>query len=725
MLSVLPGETLSRFEESAGSVGTEVSFENDYVLDNRLRSGSYGVVYTTRHKKTDEEFAVKIIDRTKLKKKDDDSTFREIRIMKSLNDIESVVRLVDVYISQKKFYIVQVYANGGDVFDRLAKRRSYSEMDARVLSKTLIETIREMHYRRLCHRDLKPENLLLKSRTDDNSILLADFGFTKFVPNEGLKTKCGTPAFIAPEILVGKHYDMQVDMWSVGCLIYMLISGLTPFKDKTHRGLFRKIRASNFTFHEAYWANVSLEAKQLITSLLTVDPNYRPTADESLSTSWFQQSETRLSAHDLSASLLAMKRFNVRRSLQPSKEVGKAARKSKVDETFNVEELEDVMKETDTHENDEEVNSTSGNAESKRLDLSLKKKKKFSDLYTMGEKIHRGSEGLVNKCYSKIHNREFAVKIVERNSETDEKVLQEVSIMNQLHHENIVGVVDFFEEDHSYFIVMELMEGGDVFDRILSLKNYTEHDARELAKTLLVAVDEIHDNGIAHRDIKPQNIFLEHESCNCRIKVGDFGFATRVHTPKSITVRFGTPSYVAPEIVKNQPYDESCDMWSVGVVIYVMLCGYTPFREKSQEKTFERIKAGAYKFDSEHWSIISEEAKHLIRGLMCINPDKRLTAKQALKSEWITGVTSQTLKRHSLESSKKRLKERRGLLMQEIACAFKDFRKAAKKPYKKAKHKFLSSMESMKAGSMRSRRVSPSHSRGEKFNGSNESIEIW
>lgn len=699
MLSVLPGETLSRFE-SKESVETEHVFENDYSIDKKLRSGSYGVVYTTRHKNTNEEFAVKIIDRTKLKKKDDKSTFREINIMKDLLDIENIVRLVDVYVAPKTFHIVQIYAKGGDVFDRLAKRSSYSEMDAHTLSLTLIKTISEMHVRRLCHRDLKPENLLLKDQLNDHSILLADFGFTKFVPYEGLKTRCGTPAFVAPEVLTKENYDTQADMWSVGCLIYMLICGYPPFKDKTHRGLFRKIRASNFTFHEDSWSNASLESKQLITSLLTVDPDFRPSADEALAMSWFRQSEKNLSTHDLSGSLREMQKFTSKRTLRSSY----VSSDTRLSEAFNVETISEVLEETDKYTDSEEpkevIDSNSNIVESRRLDLSLKKAKKFSDLYTITDKIHRGSAGVVKKCYSEAHSKEFAVKIIERNSGSDEQVLQEVSIMNHLDHETLVGVVDFFEEDDFYYIVMELMEGGDVFDRILSLNNYNENDARELAKVLLLAVDEMHKNGVAHRDIKPQNIFLGCKHSNCKIKVGDFGFAKRVHTPKSLTVRCGTPSYVAPEIVKNQPYDQSCDMWSVGVVIYVMLCGYTPFREKTQDKIFERIKAGEYKFDRADWSMISAEAKDLIKGLMCINPDRRLTAAQALRSKWISGVSRQSLTRRSLESSRRRIKDRHSLLMVDLAGAFKELKTKAKKQYKREKHKFKSTFDSSLSGSV-------------------------
>ena len=668
--SETPGVTLT-----AGEIkeDTEREFLTDYELFVRLRSGSYGTVYTTRHKKTNEEFAVKVIDRQKLKTKDDLATFREISIMKDLIEVNNIVKLIDVYVTPKNFHIVQFYAKGGDVFDRLAKRVSYSEMDARTLSVTLMKTMREMHELKICHRDMKPENLLLKSQHDDSSILLADFGFAKYVPETGLKTRCGTPAFVAPEIIVGKAYNTQADMWSVGCLIFMLIGGYPPFQDDTHRGLFRKIRGANFTFHKTYWNNVSLQSKQLITNLLTVDPDERLDADAALQYAWCKERNEHLSSRDLSGSIRELKKFNARRTFRSAVHAVQMAA------AFHVEKISDLFKETDLHadEEDEEEEKTSP-PQVQKLNMSKTKKKKFDELYEVKEKLQRGSASVVKKCYSKVYHKDFAVKIIERDTKTDELVLHEVSIMNHLHHKNLVGVVDFFEEDDFYYIVMELMEGGDVFDRILDLQNYTEKDARDLAKTLLLAVDYMHQNGVAHRDIKPQNLFLDSKSDNSSIKVGDFGFAKRVHTPKSLNLRCGTPSYVAPEILKNQPYDQSCDMWSVGVVLYVLLCGYTPFHEEQQEKMFERIKVADFTFHPEEWDQISDEAKELIKGLICTNPDKRLTAAQALRSKWINGMSDMALSRRSLESQRNLVKNKNMLRLSNVAMGLKKFQKKAK-----------------------------------------------
>lgn len=500
--SKITGVTLGDENESKIRV-----FDTDYSLGKELRAGSYGTVYTTRHKITNEEYAVKIIDRTKLKAKDDANTLREISIMKDLKGLPNIVRLIDVYMNPQTFFMVQVFAEGGDVFDRLAQRTAYTERDARQLSKTLLQTLNDMHKLKICHRDLKPENLLLKGQWDDASILLADFGFAKYIPDDGLKTRCGTPAFVAPEIIKGQPYKQEVDMWSCGCLIFMIIGGYPPFQDENHRGLFRKIRAADFTFHKKYWANVSVDAKELISSLMTVDPKVRLTCQKALNTTWLSVDETQLSTRDLSGSISEIKSFQAKRKLKSAM----TAVFMSVASNFKHDKVSDLMRAMDKKdESSGSVNMASEDAEPHKFRMSLMHKKNFAETYEMGRKIHAGSFAVVHECYHKRWQISYAVKIIARDGkpETDEAVLHEVAIMNKLDHPNIVKVVDFFEEDDKYYVVMELLAGGDVFDRIIAMKSYTENDARGLAKLLLETVGYMHSTGHAHRDIKPQNLLL-------------------------------------------------------------------------------------------------------------------------------------------------------------------------------------------------------------------------
>lgn len=178
--------------------------------------------------------------------------------------------------------------------------------------------------------------------------------------------------------------------------------------------------------------------------------------------------------------------------------------------------------------------------------------------------------------------------------------------------------------------------------------------------------------------IKPQNIFLKSKDDHSAIKVGDFGFAKKVHTPKSLTSRCGTPSYVAPEILKNQPYDQSCDMWSVGVVLYVMLCGYTPFSDDKQERMFERIKLGDWKFEQRDWFFVSDQAKDLIRQCLCTEVDKRITAADALKSPWLVGLTDKQLSSNDLSSTSQTIKDGK-IKLSDIAKSFMALKSTADK----------------------------------------------
>jgi serine/threonine protein kinase len=245
---------------------TDDWFDDYYEKEKRLQSGSYGTVYTCQHRNSlVDRYAVKILDRKKLKRKDVDGIFREVRILHELTQTRPpeeplhFVGLIDFFVEPDSIYIIQVFASGGDVFDRLTSRKTYTEKDARDLAKNLLQAVLYLHSHKphkIIHRDLKPENLLLVCDKNDTQILLADFGFARHLKDgETCSTRCGTPAYCSPEILLGVPYSTSVDLWSVGCILYMLIAGYSPFQAPHHRALFRKIRAGDYVFHEQYWKN--------------------------------------------------------------------------------------------------------------------------------------------------------------------------------------------------------------------------------------------------------------------------------------------------------------------------------------------------------------------------------------------------------------------------------------------------------------------------------------
>ena len=415
-----------------------------------------------------------------------------------------------------------------------------------------------------------------------------------------------------------------------------LFIGYPPFQDKNHQGLFRKVRGADFTFHDAYWKNVSIPAKALIANLLATDPNFRTTAKDAINNSvWLKLRAAELEANVLDSSISEFQKFHSNRTLKGAAKAVLWSVKAKKLSTRNM--------------SGSSVGSGTSRDENmaKRVDNALihaaRGNETFNDVYELKEKLHKSSSAQIWACTHKESKENYAVKIIPhtpgRKSATGKSVSDaihhELAVLKSAKHSHIIEIIDFFEDDDSFYLVMERMDGGDVFDRIIDMNKYTEKDARDLAKFLLEAVHLLHTKNIAHRDLKPQNILLKSKKDNADIKLADFGFACRVHTPQSLTTRCGTPTYVAPEILKNIPYDQSADMWSVGVILYVLLVGYPPLASESQNVLFQKIRTADYSFREADWKAISPEAKELLSHLLTVDPMQRWTAKKALECAWL------------------------------------------------------------------------------------------
>jgi len=644
------------------------NFDELYRIGDRLGSGSYGDVFKCHHKSyPDVAYAVKKLDKQRLQEKSNNNVAREISILRELANVPHVVTLVDLFQDVSTIYMVQILAAGGDVFDRLGKRKAYTEKDARDLASILLSTIAAIHQVPIVHRDLKPENLLLQSPFDDTSILLADFGFARYIqPNEMCQTRCGTPAFVAPEILLGIPYGISADLWSIGCLLYMLIAGYPPFTGQNHRELFCKVRAGDFVFHDTAFGGVSTAAKTLIANLLTVSVDSRWSANEALGSRWFKMQDKELQSNDLSSrALQGFKSFSAKKKWKVAKTAIVWAANQRFwkpdNVTFNQQlsawDKQFIKGQLGQDVTMSDANGAGQNSASRAPPTRMLTAQgsvripaaplqsidvqgvKFSNVYKVQKVLRSGSAAQVCTCTHVHTNETYAVKMIDRrrlSPADDENVLNEVAAMQSLSgNKYCVQLLDFYEEPHCFYLVMEYMAGGDVFERIVNLKAYTEEDARNLSVDLLSAIRSIHAKGIAHRDIKPQNLLLANAQDHSSIKVADFGFSRRVHTPESLTSRVGTPTYVAPEILKNIPHDERADLWSVGVVIFVLLVGYPPFLEEDQAVLFDKIRMGQWAFVEDDWRHISDDAKALIYGLLRVDPKDRWSVDQALRCKWI------------------------------------------------------------------------------------------
>jgi serine/threonine protein kinase len=292
------------------------TFMDTYTLGKKLGEGAFSTVKEAKNNSDNQVYAVKIIKKNSLSSEDTKGLRQEIGILREI-DHPHIIKLFDIYDEAAKIYLVTEIMAGGELFDRIVQKEHYNEAEARQVSTILLNALGYCHERSVAHRDLKPENLLLASRENDNNLKIADFGFAKKCKsNYCLLTQCGTPGYVAPEIISGIPYGTQSDMWSLGVIMYILLVGYPPFNGANQRELFRLIKKGRYEFHEAYWKDISKEGKDLVSKLLVVDPKDRLTASQAMNSSWLKANKRSLEGNDLQEGLVQFRKFNAKRKLK-------------------------------------------------------------------------------------------------------------------------------------------------------------------------------------------------------------------------------------------------------------------------------------------------------------------------------------------------------------------------------------------------------------------------
>mmetsp|Transcript_6795 Transcript_6795/g.12562 ORF Transcript_6795/g.12562 Transcript_6795/m.12562 type:complete len:585 (+) Transcript_6795:392-2146(+) len=278
----------------------------------------------------------------------------------------------------------------------------------------------------------------------------------------------------------------------------------------------------------------------------------------------------------------------------------------------------------------------------------------INELYEVGEELGKGAFSTVYKATHRETGEVFAIKIIQlgkfnpEERHRQEKILDnEITIMRRINDQcedktNLIQIKDVVREPSRLAIVMEILEGRELFDRIVQRQRYTEADAAELLRTIATAVRTLHKAGILHRDLKPENLVFTDDSDHAQVKLTDFGLATVSGWPDVHQTVVGTPNYVAPEVVSVEPrgpfYGPPCDVWSMGVILYILLVGYPPFYNDNVRKLFQQIRHGAYEFHREQWEGISPEAKELVSRMLTVDPRKRITIDGVLEHPWMANA---------------------------------------------------------------------------------------
>lgn len=263
------------------------------------------------------------------------------------------------------------------------------------------------------------------------------------------------------------------------------------------------------------------------------------------------------------------------------------------------------------------------------------------DDYDLIEEIGQGQYAIVHRAEK--DGAEYAVKLIDKAASGMQVTDKEIAVMLRIDNPNCVKLIAVYETDTEVQMVLELLEGADLFDRIINKQRYEEAEAAMLMKRVILGVKSLHDKNIIHRDLKPENILLVSEENDTECKVADFGLSRLfpeggAREQKTGTL-CGTPGYVAPEVLNRTPYSYPVDVWSIGVICYITCCGFPPFPLDMNPDSVKKVKTADFSFPSPYWDANSDAVKDFIRQMIVVKPEERMTLEQLLAHPFIKDVS--------------------------------------------------------------------------------------
>ncbi|XP_041596094.1 ribosomal protein S6 kinase alpha-6 isoform X7 [Vulpes lagopus] len=568
--------------------GYEKADPAQFELLKVLGQGSFGKVFLVR-KKTGPDagqlYAMKVLKKASLKVRDRVRTKMERDILVEVNH-PFIVKLHYAFQTEGKLYLILDFLRGGDVFTRLSKEVLFTEEDVKFYLAELALALDHLHQLGIVYRDLKPENILLD---EIGHIKLTDFGLSKESVDQEKKAYsfCGTVEYMAPEVVNRRGHSQSADWWSYGVLMFEMLTGTLPFQGKDRNETMNMILKAKLGMPQF----LSAEAQSLLRMLFKRNPANR------LGSEGVEEIKRHLFFANVDWNRL------YRREVQPPFKPASG----KPDDTFCFDPEFTAKTPKDSPGLPASANAhqlfkgfsfvaTSIAEEYKITPVTSANvlpivqingnAAQFAEVYELKEDIGVGSYSVCKRCIHTATNMEFAVKIIDKSKRDPSEEIE--ILMRYGQHPNIITLKD-----------------------------------------------------VVHRDLKPSNILYMDESANAdSIRICDFGFAKQLRGENGLLLTpCYTANFVAPEVLMQQGYDAACDIWSLGVIFYTMLAGYTPFANgpnDTPEEILLHIGNGKFSLSGGNWDNISDGAKDLLSHMLHMDPHQRYTTEQVLKHSWIS-----------------------------------------------------------------------------------------
>uniref|UniRef100_A0A667I228 Ribosomal protein S6 kinase n=1 Tax=Lynx canadensis TaxID=61383 RepID=A0A667I228_LYNCA len=656
----------------------KVSVEN-FELLKVLGTGAYGKVFLVRKAVGHDAgklYAMKVLRKAALvqRAKTQEHTRTERSVLELVRQAPFLVTLHYAFQTDAKLHLILDYVNGGEMFTHLYQRQHFKEAEVRVYGGEIVLALEHLHKLGIIYRDLKLENVLLDS---EGHIVLTDFGLSKeFLTEEKERTFsfCGTIEYMAPEIIRSKSGHGKVGRQGSGWGAGAGRGGGGPDPGSALAGCglvepgYPALRAADggLALHPGgREEHAGGGVPDLLQRLLCKDPKKRLGAGPQGA----QEVKNHPFFQGLDWAALAARKIPApfRPQIRSELDVGNFAEEftrlepvysppgspppgdprifqgySFVAPSILFDHNNAVM--TDVLEASG-AGDRPGRAAVARS--AMMQDSPFFQQYELDLRepaLGQGSFSVCRRCRQRQSGQEFAVKILSRRLEANTQ--REVAALRLCQsHPNVVKLHDVHHDQLHTYLVLELLRGGELLEHIRKKRHFSESEASQILRSLVSAVSFMHEEaGVVHRDLKPENILYADDTPGAPVKIIDFGFARL--RPQSPAGPMQTPcftlQYAAPELLAQQGYDESCDLWSLGVILYMMLSGQVPFQGASgqggQSQAAEimcKIREGRFSLDGEAWQGVSEEAKELVRGLLTVDPAKRLKLEGLRGSTWL------------------------------------------------------------------------------------------